>query len=235
MSLGFGPSGMTLAATPALMVDRGEIHMWLSRRTEAPVLHPNLKLEISVWRVDWRGRPVELLKESHRRVRAIGGEKRLEERFRLPRRPGVYRLTATFQTRTARTLGTAGFYTRLVRPTLDARLRLDASTYARGHVVLARFENLGTTTLMYGAAYRIERFDGGNWVSVPEAPTEFPAIAYFAAPGASGGHCSSFLIPHSLQPGRYRMSKEVRFEWRPSLKQVKARESLRTAEFEISP
>ena len=67
--------------------------------------------------------------------------------------------------------------------------------------------NQGSTPLLYGVDYALERWIGSEWVkcNVEEA---FILIGYELDPGDKDDHYAA-AIPNDALPGRYRITKEV--------------------------
>jgi hypothetical protein len=193
--------------------------------------HPHWRVSASLSRFHPPGLHV-FMRSKERQVRSIGRDHSVRLLFEVPVKPAYYMVSTTFTSPNGRRgFGFFKFYFRAIRPTRAARLALDADSYARGQTVFGRIENRGTEPVLYGAGYRIERYDGMSWSLAPESPDVFILPLYNASPGESGEECSPFPIPSSMAPGHYRMTKEVGFG-RP------AREGETTtvaAEFEVLP
>ena len=186
-------------------------------------------------RVDWKGRPVKPLDQLRRRVHSLGSGHGAAAGFEVGAQPAPYRLTVVFRSDTGKRLGAFGMYFRVVTPTSNTRLTLNATSYRPGSTVFDRIENFGTSTALYGESYTIEKWDGVAWSPAPETPRAFILPLYSVPGGKAGDDCSPFNIPPSMPPGYYRMVKSVEYShgW-PGLSPGH-RQTVLTAEFEVHP
>lgn len=94
-------------------------------------------------------------------------------------------------------------------------LSVNPATAAPGETVAIQVENLSEDrVLTYGLANEIERAEGGEWVAVELPPTPILEIALVVKPGetsAGGGGATSdrLELPQDLEPGSYRVVKDV--------------------------
>jgi len=227
--LGFGPSSIRMNVLPRLVVSGGKIGYELSVLPGAETAHPRWKVQTSLSRVPSRNADA-LLKRREQRLRTVSASRRTTFFFEAPSKPGSYFVAAQFKSLADRPLGYFRLYFRVSPPTFQARLALYATYYAQGQTVFGRIDNHGTAPVLYGAPYRIERFDGTSWSLAPESPNAFILPQYTALPGESGADCSPFEIPSSMPFGRYRMVKEVGFGGHPEREAV-----ILAAEFNIVP
>ena len=231
--LGFGPPGIHIQPLPSLLVGGGMIGYKLFLSRGAPAQHPNWTVITTLARVNWRGRVAETHNHARRQVTTISRSRGAGIEFRVNRYAFPYLLTVAFRDQAGKELGEYGFYFRVVDATANARFGLSAPSYHPGGTVFARIENLGSSPVSYGAGYRIERLVGATWILAPESPTgPVPAIAYATNTGMTQDGCTGFWIPLSMPPGRYRISKEVRF---PALGRSGAEPRLISGEFSIAP
>lgn len=228
--LGFGPPRIRMRILPRLVAVGGKVGYELFLHSGARA-HPHWRVRTSLSRF----RPPGLhlfMRSKERQVQTIGRDRSVRFLFEVPIEPAYYMVTAFFTSPNGRrAFGFFRFYFRAIRPTRAARLSLDADSYARGQTVFARIESHGTEPVLYGAGYRIERYDGTSWSLAPESPDIFILPLYSAFPGESGEECSAFPIPSSMAPGHYRMTKEVGFG-RPARE---GEEATVTAEFDVLP
>jgi Bacterial Ig-like domain len=233
--LGFGPSNVRFTALPQLLIGKGEIGFELSRDHAGPLARFN-------WKVRAIGARVHLLDgstliekrwEFQKRVHTVGRSHPVKLAFPVGSSPALYRIDVTFQNGGDEQLASFGAYFRVVPRTRHARLGLNATSYRPGDVVFGRVENFGTETAFYGVPYAIERFDGSAWAIAPESPRG-PSILLLlnSPPGQTGDQCSTFPIPPTMPPGRYRMSKDVGYGV-PFARDL--HEATLTAEFELTP
>jgi len=227
--LGFGPSSVRMRVLPRLVTPGGKVGFELSLNPGAEIARPRWRVQTTLGRAlsSEAGKPLE---RRERRVRTVSASRRTSFFFEAPSKPGSYFVTAKFKSLADRPLGYFRLHFRVTRPTLSARLAVYAMYNARGQTVFARIHNYGTVPVLYGAPYRIERFDGTSWSLAPESPSAFILPQYTAPPGESGAECSSFEIPPSMPFGHYRMLKEVSFAGHPDQEAT-----IVTAEFNIVP
>jgi Bacterial Ig-like domain len=232
---GLGHSNLLLQSSPRLIVGGGQLEYWLSTGGSDRPARLGWTLTATLARVNQRGRAVERVGRARRHVVAVTKSSLPGARFELDAEPAMYRLLVAIQDEDGKTLGQYGFYHRVVVPTQEVRLGLNASSYAHEQTVFARVENLGTERVSYGAGYAIQRLEGSRWVTAPESPRRFIKPLYSTPAGASG-RCHKFWIPPTMPPGRYRISKGVFFDTDfDSVDFPPARARLLTAEFDIQP
>lgn len=227
--LGFGPSSIRMSVLPRLVASGGKVGFDLALLPGAETAHPRWRVRTILGRVHSPNLHISLASKE-RRVQTVSASHRTTFFFEVPSKPASYFVTAQFKSLAGRPLGFFRLYFRVSPPTFQARLSLYAAYYAQGQTVFGRIDNHGTAPVLYGAPYRIERFDGVSWSLAPESPDAFILPQYTALPGESGAVCSSFEIPSSMPFGRYRMVKEVGFAGRP-----KREVAIVAAEFNIVP
>lgn len=88
----------------------------------------------------------------------------------------------------------------------QAALRVSSDVARAGGQLRMRVDNLGTETISYGYAYRLERRRKGTWLRQPAKPVFGPKL-YLE--GGRAGACQTFQIGEDAAPGRYRVSKTV--------------------------
>lgn len=231
--IGFGSAGVVLTPYPSLVVGEGTVGYTLKPRSDGSAAHPRWEVTTTLSRINGRGRAVETLNRSTRRVTNIRPWKDAGVELDVEGKRALYRMTIVFHNLAGRELGGYGFYFRVVAPTENARLGLSASSYRHGQTVFGRVENLGTMLTVYGGPYSIERLEGSAWTRAPESPRgPWLAIAYFSPPGKAGP-CSSFNIAPSMPPGRYRMVKRVEFQM-PNFP-IRGSERILYVEFDVVP
>jgi len=165
-------------------------------------------------RVDRRGQAKKVLGVIEKRVSRLRSTDdrpsgNLSLAFDIPK-PGLYRIESTFHDQSGKRLGRFGEYFRALRPSLDARLTLNGTSFQPGDTVSARLENYGTESLFYGLDYSIEYYNGASWTRSPTQPTYtvVPAIGLGIGPGQAAS-CWNFHIPTDAPSGLYRFVKEV--------------------------
>ncbi len=225
--LDFGPGSVTMKSLPRLLVGGGRVGYKLFLRRGAPTAHPRWRVAATLSRVHFL--PGSTLfwgqADIDRPVVTISRKRDAAITFEVPSEPAFYRVTTSFQSSSGRGLGYYHFNFRVVAPTRDVRLGLNADSYRSESTVFGRVENFGTEPATFGAPYAIERLEGSRWIEAPESPGAFVKPLYRVGAGRTG-QCDGFWIPPAMPPGRYRMSKGVRSG---------NRGFTRTAEFDIVP
>jgi hypothetical protein len=230
--LGFGPASLRLHPLPALVTDEGRVGYKLDLNRHAPSLHPNWVVTTTLARIDSRGRAVKTIDRVRRRLKTVRVGRGAAVQFEVEGESSLYRVITVFRSKSGKKLARYGFYFRLVPTTSNARLTLDASSYRVGDTVFGRIENFGTLPVSYGAQFAIEQLEGASWNRTPQSPRVFPLLSYAAEPGKSGAGCAQFRIRQNMEPGHYRMSKEVDFEIVP---QLRSEHATLYAEFDVRP
>ncbi len=124
-------------------------------------------------------------------------------------RRGFYRFDIQFTDRNGTQLGAYSSYVKVARPFWKARLGLDRRVYRPGQLVLSRPENLGTEWMSFGADFKVQQWEAGDWVPAKALqPGGFLLWLGFIGPGAPG-QCSALELPRDVRPGRYRIVKQV--------------------------
>lgn len=181
--------------------------LYVKRGVGAGVVRLGWRVKTELSRINRSGDEVESIRVWRRQIGVLGDRNATGVRFKLGDEPGLYRLLVLIRNKRGKPLGGFGYYARVVAAITDARLALNASTFAPGQTVLGHVENFGTTQASFGLGLTIERLEGSTWSVAPESPTgPVPAIAYVVPAGMSANRCSSFTIPATMPPGHYRMT-----------------------------
>jgi hypothetical protein len=230
--LKFGPASLRLHPLPALVIDEGRVGYELNLNRHAPTFHPDWTVTTTLVRIDSRGRAVKSIDRVQRQLKTVKARRGAGVQFEVEGQSALYRVTTVFRSKSGKRLARYGFYFRLVPTTSNARLSLDAGSYRVGDTVFGRIENFGTLPVTYGAQFTIEQLEGASWSRVPQSPRAFPLVSYTAEPGKSGPGCAQFRIRQTMEPGHYRMSKEVDIETVP---QLRSEHATLYAEFDVLP
>jgi len=126
--------------------------------------------------------------------------------FHVPGGPRFYRLSVEFHGAGDTETFVYREYFRVVARRVDLRLVLSSASMRPGEELVWRLENFGSTSVVYGLDYRIDRHDGNGWVEDPISPTGFPWVGFMMGAGAAS-RCQSLRLPDTMQPGRYRLVK----------------------------
>jgi hypothetical protein len=224
-----------------LITGSGKVGFHLSY-SSYPDHHPSPRLNwvvaVSIAEIDGRGRTTKVIRfieEEVKRLRSSddepSGDLSLAAQIS---KPGLYRAQITFSRPSGERLGRYGGYVRLLRPTLDAGISLNKTSFHPGETLVATLENRGTEALSYGLGYAIEDFDGVSWGRAPISPSgPIPAIGLGTGAGEKST-CWSFPIPANAAAGPYR------FAWfgeaiRSTLRRQHATPLARYSEFQILP
>lgn len=98
---------------------------------------------------------------------------------------------------------------------MQARLAAEPAVAAPGETVGVAVENLtGDRVITYGLGSALERAEAGEWREVDLPRRAVIQIALVVRPGETGGGGSGdsrdvVELPGDLEPGRYRLVKEV--------------------------
>lgn len=124
----------------------------------------------------------------------------------VPGTPRFYRLDVIFKKWTGARLATYSQYFRVVP--VRTRVSIAVSDASPGARLVWRLENQGTTGLIYGLLAAVERHSGFGWVATDLLPSGAPDVA-ITLPGGFAGACESVKLPDTLEPGSYRIRKDV--------------------------
>jgi len=103
---------------------------------------------------------------------------------------------------------------------LAGRLIVEPALAAAGDTVGVAVRNAGSIPLYYGLQLRVQRKTGGDWESAKEAvygpgPVAIRTVLFSLPPGRTagahhnGGTFDGVSLPRRLEPGRYRLVKQV--------------------------
>jgi hypothetical protein len=182
-------------------------------------------------RINSAGRMLERV--GFKRVRGLRSHRKYILAFELSSEPALYRLEVVFRNSSGKRLGRYGRYLRVLEPQAGPHLTLFQSAYRPGETVAPRLENEGTGWLFYGLGYRIEEFNGSDWVPTSLGPKAFLLIGLSSGPGETAS-CWRFTIPADTASGQYRLLTSIDVSKEPSLREP-AEKTFLTAEFEVVP
>lgn len=207
--LPFAPPGVLVAILPSLLIGGGDAGYQLIADPSTAGAQLDWRTTATLARIDRRG---ELLEVEGRLTKDVGFLAPGEDgglRFALGAEPGLRRIVVVFRSKEGAKLGGFGFYLRVVAGRRNVVLGLDARSYRPGQTVRGRIENFGTELVGYGYPYAIESRVNGQWGPAPVKVGPFLMPLFHANPGEAGKICTSFEVPRSLPPGRYRMVKTI--------------------------
>jgi hypothetical protein len=91
---------------------------------------------------------------------------------------------------------------------LDARLEVVPSRGAVGESMDLVIRNTGSTVLLAGRQYAIERYDGDDWIQVRWPSNNMWTLeAHSISPGSAWTQCTR--VPAHLSPGAFRAIKTL--------------------------
>jgi Big-like domain-containing protein len=220
--LPFGPSRLSFLPPSESVVLAGDSIVYRVGLEGSPDRPQTIDWSIAsrLIRVDSDGRYLRVAKRSQHHLGLLRADRIRSIGFSRSPGPGFYRFDISFEDRHGRVLGRYQDYFRVIRRSINVRLRLNGTAFQAGDRLLARIENFGAERLSYGLSYSIQRFDGARWTPVDlkdlfYPPLGFPAIALTNPPGVSSA-CSVFPVPSGLEPGHYRVVKSVSYGRVPS-------------------
>jgi len=208
--LPFGPQGVTLSEPLDLREHGGFVGYAIRvRRSREALLDWDLTATLT--RIDPQGNTHGKARRSHAHLGSLAGKRRIG--FRISPAPALYKIELAVNNASGKTLGEYGEYLRVVKPALDVRISLNATSLRSGETVAAQVENHGTGIVILSPRYSIEVHDGSAWALAPISPlTPDPLVGLLAAPGGAVT-CWSFTIPTAAPPGRYRLAGAVEHSW----------------------
>jgi hypothetical protein len=125
-------------------------------------------------------------------------------------------------------------------PSIDAKLRVTDRSIEAGKRTGLIVRNTGKRRIVYGlGAQRIERREAGRWVNAfgDVCPDGCPIldVGLSLRPGEAGGPRYAgkrdyVRFPRSVEPGRYRLTKEIRNYAHPRRGRERIREVVRVRE-----
>lgn len=146
-----------------------------------------------------------VIRESTKGLRELDSSRTRSFLVRAGVSPSLYRWESEFLTKSGRRLRSFGENFRVVRPVFDAHISFEKGTFLPGETLRPCLENLGTESLLYGEAFRVERYMDSQWVlSFGPSSGGSSLIGYWNDPGTAASHWS-VTIPLDSPPGLYRV------------------------------
>jgi len=221
--LPFGPSGLrtssfyapkpALATTSATESLSGKRLEHLGDLTGFPLQNQsdlemtlNWKIRMIISRVGVDGEPSSAISE---RTNDIGILRPSESLWVLEKlqEVGTVRIDMFFFDGEENLRGSYFEYAHVVPYRAMARLRLTRRSVSPGGEFKLRVENLGTTEVKYGEAYRLQIYKDRRWQQAPQRE-KFFAPRYTLRPGRSS-RCQRVGVFKGAEPGLYRIAKKV--------------------------
>jgi hypothetical protein len=209
--LSFAPKSFHLDAIgKGMLVGSSQVGFRLhNRSTEARRL--NLVAESELVKVTARGRVITGLGIKRRSIGSIQGDRALSLSYRVPASPAYYRIDIRFFRKGMdQGFGRYSFYARVMKPSIDLRVRIVSSTVGPGEVARAIILNLGTVPLIarsYDYGFSVQRYAGEKWIFVPDNPRRLVPKRmgpWTLGAGMKNHGCLRYLVPADQASGLFR-------------------------------
>jgi|GEM_PF-6698398 len=209
--LEFAPPAIHLEATGDRLVV-GSDWVGFSLTNGAPGSRKlDLIVESELVKVSARGKALSSLQTKRRSVGTIRSDAAKNFLHKISAIPAYYRVDIRFFRKGSdRALGEYSFYTRVMKPRVDVRVRIETPTASPGEMAKATLLNLGTISLVtpsYDYGFGVETFTGSEWILVPDNPRRLIPKRkgpWALAPGAESRGCLRYLVPSDQAPGLFR-------------------------------
>lgn len=209
--LPFGPKRLNVyfdRPSPA-MIEGGDVGYAFYDRNLRSVLRLGWTVSAQLYALSTEGIVLQKVDSGQIHVGAVRNAYPPSLNLRLPSKIGFYRFDIQFADAEGDLLGEFDEYLRIMPIETNARLGINGRRFHVGQTVATRVENLGTSTVTYGAMYRLARKVAGDWrgvIKVNNGP--WPLYQGFAYAGRTGS-CSGFKISADFPSGSYRVVKEI--------------------------
>lgn len=211
--LPFAPAGLHLEVIGGgLTTEDKSIGYSFSNRS-ASRRQVNLIIESELLKVSPRGRVLLSLGLRQRNLGSIRGHTSMKLLQHVSATPAYYRTDIRIhRAGQRRVLANYSFYTRVMRPRVDLRVKIETPTVVPGEVARATILNLGTvplTTPSYDYGFGVQAFTGEKWIRVLDNPKRHvpkrPATRTLSA-GMENRGCLRYLVPGDQAPGLFRFA-----------------------------
>jgi hypothetical protein len=209
--LPFGPKRLNVyfdRPSPA-MIEGGDVGYAFYDRNLRSVLRLGWTVSAQLYALSTEGTVLQKVDSGQIHVGTVRNAYPPSLNLRLPSKIGFYRFDIQFADAEGDLLGEFGKYLRIVPVETNARLGINGHQFHVGQAVATRVENLGTSTVTYGAMYQLARKVTGDWrgvIKVNNGP--WPLYQGFAYAGRAGS-CSGFKVSADFPSGSYRVVKEI--------------------------
>jgi hypothetical protein len=167
------------------------------------------RVTAQLWRLTRGGRPVEEVDRGELSIGRLDFAEQPGLFLNPPGRRGFYRFDIQFWDGDGVQLGAYGAYFRIMDSFWRPLLGLNGRLFRPRQLVLSRVENIGTEWASFGEAFGVQRWQGKEWTPAPElAPDGWALWLGGVGPGGAG-RCSALRLPPDVEPGRYRIVKEI--------------------------
>lgn len=209
----FAAGNLHLEAVESGLATAGaRIGFRLSNRSTSP-RRLNLKIESELLKVTRSGRVIARLGVNRREVGSIPGRTDTNLLHRVSADPAYYRVDVRFfGSDKNRSIAAYSSYTRVVRPRVDLRVRIETPSLEPGEVARATLLNLGTVPLVtpsYDFGFGVQAFSGESWVRVPDNPPKLVPKrggSWMLSAGMENRGCLRYLVPAGQAPGPFRFA-----------------------------
>lgn len=210
--LPFAPAGLRLHAVGSdVVVDASQVGFKLSNSLLGPVQQLDWIVESQLVKTDDRGEDIRRLGSERRILGTLKKGAVINLLHPVSATPGYYRVDIRFvQKMTGRVLGQYGSYTRVMKPRVDLRVRIDTPSILPGEIARATLLNLGTVPLVtpsYDFGFSVQMLTGEKWSLVADNPQR--RIPKRGGPwtlpaGMENRGCLRYLVPSDQAPGLFR-------------------------------
>lgn len=208
LPIGSADVGIKMAQNRSLVLDGGAVGFALTNQRKRSVDVP-ADAYLRLTRVTRGGRILGVVRRRKKRIGTIDASGTVPLSFRVGARPSIFRVDVWFRGARGAKLGHYADYFRSAKRTVEVKLALGSEEYRPSETLTMRLEDLGTTTITFGEAFELQRFNGSEWMSSPFVPTAWPAELLGLGPGGIQD-CQRFALPSDIQLGRYRALKKYR-------------------------
>ncbi len=230
--LPFAPAGISFSNESDQIIVSGDplAYRFSGEKPKRPL---QLNVRSRLLRINRDGSALHLAKQ---KVESVRINRQFSERtigFARSPGPGLYRYDLVFRWAGGK-LDRYQAYYRVVRKSLDVRLRLNHQEFHVGDRILGLVENYTAESVDYVTSFKIQRYVNNDWITVPSQeifghPVKFRHVMLVSAPGSTGPCSSVLVVSETMSPGRYRMLKALHIFW----KQSRRNPRLISAEFRV--
>lgn len=211
--LPFGPAHLHLEALGSGLATQSErIGFNLTNRSVAS-RRLGVLVESEHFKVGPGGKVLASLGVKRRDLESMEGDTSTNFLHRIPATPAYYRADIRFsRSGSGRTLVAYSLYTRVMKPRVDLRVRIETPSVVPGEVARASLLNLGTVPLVtpsYDYGFGVQAFTGEQWLRVPDNPRRLVPKrggSWTLSPGTENRSCLRYLVPADQAPGLFRFA-----------------------------
>ncbi len=211
-----------------LVIGNGSVGISLSNESQRMLRPLKLQTKTTLSRIDASGHVIGGFRKKHQEFEAIQPLTSTGVTFNVSGQPAFYRVDMEIRSPSEEVTRFSENF-RVLHPTRQVHLAVNASTIKSGEKLRFHFENFGASLFAIGLPFVVEQHVDGVWVQDKSlTPSGFPMPAFGLSPGRVST-CQAIVIPPTASPGAYRVSKELSAISKPrSPRQIK-----RWAEFKV--